>query len=451
MRSVLHTLLFVLSMSGLIFAVSSLTSVSRAIDAHQLVQDAAVREQSFVPDSLKKLVDSVDTKSPVAGKVFYDLGRLYQQIAERQRADGSQEWYCRALHSFGKALVSSPRNGSYLAAWANVKQLLGAAGCEDADFTQGDYRSVLEYALKEAPVDADIFFSAGLLHYWDGDKAKALKYFHGFLRFTTEVRPIHEEYIVSAVTSAEELQEVIPARFPHVVNWAAIFQERKSRQFDKYRSAFASLQSKALDQVTDAFQREEIPGLVYKNHLSALFAFVATDAVRSKLDALYADFLNSFRNPAHADFYRNRSTLKELARVVSWQGADRRPKNSQLALWGRNEMITFDRRGTSIGFFLPAGQNLKRLELHGLKDDGRVDAQQVRLYASNNNVDWIELKSEGLVQTLMIEKYPVVLIQPGEGDYRYWKVHHAGPGQERFSNFLHRLIRLYGDSVRRES
>ena len=74
----------------------------------------------------------------------------------------------------------------------------------------------------------------------------------------------------------------------------------------------------------------------------------------------------------------------------------------------------------------------------------------MRLYASNNNAEWIELAVEGLVESLSIQSYPIVLIQPANSEYRYWKVHYSGPGQSRFSNYLEKFVRLYGFSARKD-
>ena len=412
------------------------------------IEAALAGDRVFLPQQIDIRAKAVSPALIEGATLYHSLGTLYQRVAEQTARSEAAEYYCKSLVSYQNALVARPQKGRYLADWANVRQLLGSHPCPGAA-SDKEYTEALLYALRTNPVDPEIYFTAGLLHFWSDKKSEALQYFHGFLKYTTEISPVHEEYIVSAVQSPEELELVIPPRFPHVVRWASIFKARKSRLFQKYQSTFGLLQETALQTLTMSYRSGDTPLVVYQDHLTSLFDFVATDRTRRMLDAVYGEFLSEHRGRRYAEFFTSRSRLQELERVLTWNPGDRRPLTSQLALWGRDDLIVFDTRWMSVGFFLPDSQRVQRVEMHALKGGHKLDVSQVRLYVSNDNAKWLELPIENSVQSFVLDGYPRLIIEPAQNNFRFWKIHYSGPGQGQFSNYIDRLVRLYGRSTRR--
>lgn len=441
-------LTFFFCSAGVFYSAREYIAVQHASQLLAEIESALSGDRVYLPQQIDTRVKAVSPMHIEGATLYHALGILYQRVAEQATRSDAADYYCKSLVSYQNALIARPQKGRYLADWANVRQLLGSHPCPGVA-SDKEYSEALSYALHTNPVDPEIYFTAGLLHFWSNKKSEALHYFHDFLQYTTEITPVHEEYIVSAVQSPEELTMVIPPRFPHVVRWASIFRARKSRLFDKYQSTFGSLQEAAIQTLTRSYRSGDTPLVVYQGHLTSLFDFVATDRTRRMLDAAYGEFLSEHRGRRYAEFFLNRSKLQELDRVLTWIPSDRRPLTSQLALWGRSEFIVFDTRGKSVGFYLPDSQRVKQIELLGLKGGHKLDVSQVRLYVSNDNAKWLELPIENRVHSFVLDRYPRLIIEPAQSDFLFWKIHYSGPGQGQFSNYIDRLVRLYGRSTRR--
>ena len=378
------------------------------------------------------------------------LARGFNILAEKaDKTDNLKRvsLYCQSLSEFGLALKQRPFNSSYLLDWANVRQLLGKTTCK-LPFTEGPYGDVIVLAKLRSPVDPSVHFSAGLLHYWGGMKSLALKDFRVFLEHAVFISSFQESYIVSVISNGKELEEVVPARFPQVVRWTSIFSERKQRQFTTYKNTFGKLQRLALKQLATDFESLKIPLEVYQQQLVALIDFVATDRTRKLHDLLISSFLERGYQREYSSFFSERSELDELQIIPTWMGTDRRVQKTQLNLWGRNELVFFDKTNTTIGFFLPNKQTVKRIELHGLKGGRALDPATIRVLASNDNQEWFDVDLAENPSSFVIAGRSIVGIPIIEGEFKYWKINFTGTSSKQFSNYLSKIIRVFGLSAR---
>ena len=374
-----------------------------------------------------------------------EFARLLKRAGDQATSSEEKiDFYCKTLSMLGRALKQRPFDSQYLINWANMRQLLAGVKCAQ-ERTAGDYRRAVETALSLDPANAELKFSAALLALWSGDKPRALDLFGQVLIFATSLTDAQKELILWQIEDDGDLKRVVPARFPQVNQWAALFMLKDPERFAALKGAFGQLQVRALEDALREYDSGLIPADIYYRHLVSLLAVSASAEVVQRADLELAGYFRAEGLEEPAQYYEERAELERLEIVPAWRAADTRPVSSCLAGWSRNDRLVFDNYYTTLGFFLPPGRRVKLLELHSPRSAKPLELEFVRIYVSDDNERWRELGEKVESRIVDYAGGSLVALRIRGSYFKYWKVHFGGAQRNNnFGNTLFDVLRVYG-------
>lgn len=393
-------------------------------------------------------VSSAASKSWGAGsEAFAELGNLLRSRADdAAKLQDRLDTYCAALAAFGGALQHEPLNSHYLVNWANLRQMLGRYDCR-RKYTSGDYAAALKLALKLDPTNTAVLFASGLLYLMSGEKLTALELFNKCLRFGMNLGAAQERFLFDQVKTPAELEALVPARFPQVVYWAELLNRYTPQRVDLFQEALGRMELRAIAESSAEFESKKIPAELHFSRLLSVLDLAATRAVRQQIDIQMAVYLRRAGLLDLAEYFAERSNLKELEILRSAIENDTRPLRSSLNLWDLERDLYLDRFFTTVGFYLPSRSNLKLIELRPARETGELVSSALKVYGSSDNRSWVEITSGLKINNYRAPGISLVVLKPETEQFKYWKINFANPMRhDAFGNSLSRLVRVYGIS-----
>jgi hypothetical protein len=359
--------------------------------------------------------------------------------------------YCKALSEMGKALLREPKNPKYLLNWANVRQILGPAAVCSEEYTSGKFDAATRLALESAPNDSQVLFASAQILEWGNRRTEGRDLLKRALSVSTGLTDAQVRYIAARMQSPEDVEGIIPARFPQIVFWTSKIQSLNPELYTHSGPVLSKLQHDAIDESLTALRAGRIPAEVHQERMLSLLPLVAGPEVRRRLDVELVSNTEGLEDQELVGYLRGRQHLDEAKILPAALASDTRPAKSVLADWGTRDTVCVDDFYTTIGFFLPDGGSPRLIELHALKGDAQISESSLKVYVSEDNQVWTELQGVVKSSSILLGTGRIVAIEPHSEFYRYWKINFASAGRTRnFCNTLNRMVTVYRNASRRE-
>lgn len=466
LRTVLSTGLFILS---LFLAMVSLYDLRGYRHLQALVLSDALSTQSLPRDeglldpaqgiSRLELGKDIELRRDTPGgllagantdlrsaRFFYRSGLLESEM------DVKIERTCEALSRLGQALTKQPLHSRALMNWANLRQVLGPISCA-SPYTEGDFEAVARFALAHDPFNTEVMYAAAQILDWGGKEFESRKLLNRFLSLATSLRPAQEEFVLQRLRSPEQIAEILPQRFPQIIEWSARLRERSPGVFESAAPVIAQMQLAGIDQNDRAFEAGTIPAELFYRRLVQLLDAAALSSVRQRLDSELMKYYTLVGKRDVVDYLEQRKRYVNLEIIPAGLVSDTRPLKSSLFQWGLEGRVAFNTYFNSIGFFLADRQSPRLIQLAADGRTGGIVESDIRVFASDDNRRWAELPAAQMnVKTMEIGERSIVVIRLPEQAHRYWKIHYANSARRgTFINELAGMISVYGFSNRVEA
>lgn len=404
-------------------------------------------------------------RAGVSITAFERLARLqYSRALQVEAPEERLGLLCESLGSYRRALLRQPSNARNLLAFANVRQILGSTSCEELaargtvlnsepgavepDSAVG-FEEVVNFALRRDPTDPQVMYASGVLYLYAGQRQRALELFNQMLTFAISVSPARERVMLGAVQSPEDLEVLLPGRFPQVARWSRILKERDFERFRSFGAVLTRLQKNAIALSAEEYQRGAIDTALHNQRLESLRGVILDPTVRQLVDMQRSGCAARAGNRFLAEYLGGRARLTSVPAVVATLPSDTRPRKNSLTGWGRREPVVFDEFYRSVGAFVPSGARVELIELSSGRR-GSVDelSNNVRVFSSEDNQNWQEIATDQRVRAYHDQGRPLLAIQIPESsrEARFWKIHFASSLRlGRMSDELPMMLSLFGN------
>lgn len=371
--------------------------------------------------------------------------KLFKVAQLEQLPDRRIALLCESLSVLGSLLQGRPFDSQLLIRWADIRQMLGTnINCQESN-TQGQYDAVLDLALKSDPTNVDVQYSAGLLNLWSGHKQKALSLFSSYLKSAINFSSGQMQTIIGAIESPEDLKLLVPARFPQIVNFSAIFAKQRQDLFLASSAVLADLQTAAIEESAASLRISAITPEIHTKRLLSLLGLGVETKVRQFADLELAHVSRINGDNKLADYLDWRSGLTELLINRAFIRADSRPAKTPLVAWNSIGVVELDSFYNSIGFFTSDQQHPVMVEIVSESGSNQAVLPSLRLYASKDNDKWYEIVMDEKPLSFIVAEESIVVIKLPKEDAHYWKLNYSSAARDRkFTNELDRLVRVYG-------
>jgi hypothetical protein len=353
---------------------------------------------------------------------------------------------CNELAILRRAVSVEPQNSRYLVSWANVRQLLGQNSCPSQDALPTSYGRAIEMAVEGDPNNPSVLYSAGLIYLWDADGNNARRLFRRFLLAGPRPSDAQVEVILSSISSIEDLNAVLPGRFPQIVQWSKVLGVKFADE-TRFQAALGELQSAALDVSKKEVLEGGITAAIYRDRLVQLRFISATDAVRRNVDSELGELYIKNLDKRLGMLFARLGQLGELSVVRARSDGDSRPNRSSLTSWGADGTVAFDSKYQSVGAYVSGKRLPKILLLTGGPGVSARDPSLVKVLVSSDNSSWLDITDSSGVYAYQFEDRPIVMIDVAgfSEEYPYWKVTYgSGADDPRIVNNLSQILRIYG-------
>lgn len=359
--------------------------------------------------------------------------------------------YCEALSAAGSAVKLNPLKASYLLNWADLRQILSDIECKE-ELTKGSVKDAVEYALKLDPRNPAVTYSAAVMLMRIGERPRALALLNATLLTETALSSSKREYVLKQITSKEDLENIIPARFPQIADWSLFIKEKRPTLFQRESFTISAMQLNALKEAVKEYELGMLPFEIHKQRLLSLLPSTASSAIRQTLDAELGRVLPTGLQESKLtkEYLLKRATLSELYIVRGVIDSDTRSETTPLSRWGADQNVEIDSFAQSVGFYLPSGQNVLLIELNSKGIPASGLSEMLRLLVSDDNQHWSTPRESYKTSLVELEDQKYLSIEYSGEYHRYWKINHTG--QSRSENFgapLQSLIKVYGRTNRK--
>lgn len=384
-----------------------------------------------------------------------ELSKEGQELLERGNAESNLtakiDLYCKALSQMGQAMAEEPFNSRVLLNWANIRQILGTISCPEP-FTQGQSGSVLSVALGMSSTNPSIRYSAGLIALWSGDFPRARKLFKETMEYGLALTPGQRIIMATTLTAPEDIPELIPARFPHIVQWYDAVQRSPSLhdsegESEETQKELGKLQVEALLENRRELDERRITPEIFQTRLLALLPTALQSDARRIVDKELAQAVFPQVDSSEHRFFDRRSGLNEVSIVRSYRSMDSRPERTPFTSWDPPETVNLLNSYTSIGFFAKDKVPLRLISLRSESMGYAPSVQNLKVFVSDDNQQWREVTDAVKIEPLQVLNYIWYSLVPKESiSARYWKIHFSVQERTRqFSGKLFSMIRAFGE------
>ncbi|MCO6432031.1 MAG: hypothetical protein J5J00_14320 [Deltaproteobacteria bacterium] len=398
-------------------------------------------DSTVVQDAEVAAALSTAAKAPFA---LLQSREKYVQFLREYAAGATSENVKRALSSgaldnLTAALAIKPYSARYLINWLDINQLLKDTPRAASRETE---EKVLELALTTAPNDPDVLYSAALLELWRGRREEALKIFSRVLMLAPSLTAGRRMIMAGEVRSGEDLEILVPPRFPQAASWSQLFKEHFPDYYGAWSTHFESLQRAAIEHAEEELRSGVISKDVFLGHLLSLESSASSEGIRIKSDRLQGEILGE--SPL-GSYLSQRALLKKLSIVPAYLARDYRPVRGMLSEWQPAGRLYLDAYNASVGFFMAPGQTLHAIELRSASTVRGLTEGSLQLYSSDDNYEWKEVvaRSERIDDARV--NHTRIVIPIASGRKRYWKLNYIGASKElSFYNNIDELVSAYG-------
>jgi hypothetical protein len=337
----------------------------------------------------------------------------YRRLAGSEHDTRSQVGlYCRALSHLGSALARAPKHGTYLAYWADLRELLGDITCS-LPYTSGDPFRAGQQAAEFEPVSTNVSFIVGSTMLAAGKGSEALRYFSNVILYSSRLSPLRRQAIFDAIKSEDDLLAVIPERFPQAIEWSNFFRrEAEEKRNDHWAEAFEKILFGSFEEL----RAKHLSGtLTTEDFLPRLTQYVDVFSIPEKRAAVDAELSNTLRRISNnlgsnsltdvADYFALRSKVDFVPVIGAITLEDTRPEKQGLYLFDFAGDVQFQEFPHSIGFAVTDRHQIGSIELQFPAGALRnFSANRLRVFYSDDNrtfregrqeLDWQEIEFLG--------------------------------------------------------
>ncbi len=367
-------------------------------------------------------------------------------MASQQTTDPKAqiEASCEALRAFGRVLKVEPNNSYALVNWSNLRQLISKHEC-GLEHTSGDYRKVLDQAVRYDRVSPQVAYSGALIAFWSGDLDQSGEFLNHFLELSTTLSPGQERFILARLDSPVSIEKIVPARFPQIADWSKRLYDSRTQVFDAARQVLFRMQLQAIESNLAEVSQGRISRELAAERLMSILPVVSDDSVRRRVDLELSKFLAQDQQEEVAEYLLARHSLSNLKVVPSVLHSDTRPASGSLSSWNSNESFVIDEFHNSLGFFLPEDVSVRLIELGGVKSGRSINPAQIGIFVSQDNRNWTEVSSGVTHLAFRLGGRPYLTFTANQLQYRYWKIHFGSSERARhFSGKPLEMLRVYG-------
>ncbi len=360
------------------------------------------------------------------------------------------ECFCLSLREISRAIAKKPSDAKALTSWANIRQILGAHDC-GLEGTQGSYNEALSTALRLAPSNINVKYSAGLIYLWGNQPELANRLFGEVLTYGTKLDTPKEELIFSQIKDSRGMEEILPPRFPQILKYSKwYFQEGKGVLISsEIKESLAKSQLNAIKESRQAEDEGIIPSETHYYRMVNIEPFAASDTVRQVIDVELARILEQKGWKEIADYFVGRSHWMMFPVVASSEYGDTRPGKTSLSDWGREEKYYFDDFFHTTGAYVPSDSKASLIEISGRCEDCQVQSQFIKILGSDDNRSWMDITESSVVRVIDLEGRVIIGAILKERKWKFLKVHYGS--SRKAKSFLVENkgdLRVYGTSTR---
>ncbi len=391
--------------------IARLTAVPHAV--------SSVEHTKVTKDELRAAPPSVLHPAAVAVALYW---RLAEQGREEVDPARRIQLLCEALSEIGKAAHAAPYNAEYLINWASIRQLLGQTPSCALPYTQGSFADVAKAALEADPTNVRVLFAAARIYEWAGQHADSLGRLRQVLQLSTSLGSEQRSYIGGRLQTAQDVEAVIPGRFPQIADWSAYVRSLNPGLFRSAQTEFSRLQLSAIAESRAEVDSGLIPAELHERRLLSLYRAPGGPSVRRRLDHEIAAQSGERGQSQLAQYLRDRQDLDETDVVRAVVPSDTRPLKTPIVHWSPSGEVCFDDFYSSVGFYLPPGQSPVLIELRSRADLDQAVQGTMRVYVSEDNRTWEELQGGIQVRSAKLGETTLISLWPHSNYYKYWKI-----------------------------
>lgn len=394
-----------------------------------------------------ELISELASSRGLSGETFWRAAKATHAVVDFETDLNKKiDLVCNELQILQRAVAVEPNNSRYLVSWANVRQLLGDRVCPEVGGRAAEYKSAIERAASLDPNNPAVLYSAGLIYLWDADGNNARGMFRRYLLAGGNPSESQISAIQSSISSAEELNAVIPPRFPQIMQWSEVLKAKFPND-PKILNALSELQSTAQALSKKELLDGAISTPIFRDRLVQLRFIAASDAVRRTVDSELGDLYVKGLDKRLGLLFTRLSELSEISLVRGISAGDSRPNRGSLVEWGSDALVEFDTKYQSVGAFIPNNRRPRIILLAGAPGVPARDPSLVRVLVSSDNSAWTEVTDNSAIYAYQFEDRPLIMVDVAgiSEQYPYWKVSYgSGVDDPRIVNKLSQLLRVYG-------
>lgn len=354
---------------------------------------------------------------------------------------------CQALSHLADAYSSDPSQALVLAQWTRLRASLGQYQCDiggtavhdmcpfSQDCTLFD---LVLHALQMNPLDVDVLFETGWAQVLIGYTPRGYGTWKHLLEMIRP-SPFQEEVILSHLNSLEDVSLVAPERFPNLIY--LLDRYVRSTEGDVIgRFDDMLLESLQHWQESSHFIDPQTEHWIWKSYPS-----IGNDAVRKSFDRVLSQYFRQSQSLASANYFDYRSSLSRLPSVTGCVYQDSNPETATLWSWNSRNFFSLDGYDRSVGCFVPTGSEVVLLEIEAPRTKDPFPFEHLRLYQSEDNVRWGEVKPENVVSFDVSPTQQMVSFYLAPLRAKFLKVtYQDGPRGDLFRNSLSQMLHIYG-------
>lgn len=429
-------ILFILAVVG---AVLSIIALNELVALEYVLKESSLSE-NMLPDNPAAI------SCELCSSEYHQqrAALLYKDALTETDINAARDKICQAIDSAERAVHVDPLSAGVLITYVNYLQKVGESCNQTQYAAQKGQIDLIKRAVAAAPRNPEVLFNAALLYTTLGERPSALPLLQRFLLYQADVSYKQKVFISEQFHQEQNLTDIIPSRLTQVLEWSEFMAGFQPELFYRWSKTFEELQIKALSEFVKinglSVPRREL----YIKQLKHLMRFAASSTVRSNLDSILAELFEE-TDKLTARYYQLRSAMESLVVVPGMAVSDSRPEKRALSYWGVSKPGRLHSRSNSIGFFLPAPQNVRLIELR--LDSAELAAGAVQLLTSPNNRDWHLLDLKAQLAPVSEGDVKILNFHLEDRNDRYWKLFFRAPGNDRLVvQDVRTFMQVYGRS-----
>ncbi|HMO18468.1 MAG TPA: hypothetical protein PKA63_06530 [Oligoflexia bacterium] len=373
--------------------------------------------------------------------------------------------FCKARALFLEATKTNPRNTKYHIEIADIESLspLLAKSCEDLNIGQLtglskpknllSAKNRLDHVLNINPSHLNTIYRAGLIYRQLGSRPEALRTFRRF----QELSPSQSnrgltEFFASIPENEQELDLILPRKYPLVLTWAKIYDKDPERSLEEHLPIFEAALKETLENefslLTDGRISESL-FLETLYHLAEESLLVEFPAIRKKVFSLLKEHYEEKKDSFASSISKDYSTLTRIPTIKALEISRPAPGSGSLSFWINDKdqrTLSLDLKSDTLGLFTPSSRQAKIITITGKRGDQLPDSVSVKIWGSSDNLKFSPYQGVYKIETGSFNAAPVIKIELSEPIGAYTKLYFNSSGtiSGRISQTADKLVQVYG-------